>query len=587
MSAMWAAERAGCSLRSAAASASSWGWRRTGPAASCPGRARGGAQPPPAADDPRQRPDRRCGPTQPPPHPSGQRPQRGQGRTLSHAGQAIHQPAELDQQRAQPGHQHRRAHPEPAPPVPHGGVRHPKPRSHRTQPRPGRHPLQRRTDHPDHVHASKQRKRWQQRMRHTAPPAPGPDHPHPPDTAATVTQIPLIARPEHHRPVTLWAVRPRDPDPTARSLVLLDAQRARPYDGHGGRHRLGPSRSPNSYGRVLCLFRTPASCPPPRVRPKSALPFPWSPSSASHAGNKGSRGVNALWARHQWVGQGHSDGEYRALADTLRRGEISDVFFHVGPLDPDGSIPPGRYAHARALLAAMDRLAPGVRSQAYVGQVTSQGGGPLDLTRQAVRDRIVGTARTLLDLGFKGIHYDIEPVYPVDGEFLDLLERTHDLTRGRGGVLSVSLEQLELVNGMQTVAAAVLPDIHDPPRLSRSFLERVAGRVDQVAIMAYDTELPADWLVGRHFAWQAKHVTELVGDQVTVFIGVPTYAQGQPFPWAENLRSAIRGTRRGLDRLDRQPSHPVGLAIYADWTTTPDEWALYQAAWVQPGRDRR
>jgi hypothetical protein len=33
------------------------------------------------------------------------------------------------------------------------------------------------------------------------------------------------------------------------------------------------------------LFRTPASCPPPRVRPKSALPFSCSLSPASHAGN--------------------------------------------------------------------------------------------------------------------------------------------------------------------------------------------------------------------------------------------------------------------------------------------------------------
>jgi hypothetical protein len=308
---------------------------------------------------------------------------------------------------------------------------------------------------------------------------------------------------------------------------------------------------------------------------------------AAPSAEQGSRGVNALWARHQWVGQAHSDGEYRALADTLRQGEISDVFFHVGPLDPDGTIPPGRYAHARELLAAMDRLAPGVRAQAWIGQVTRQGGGPLDLDRQAVRDRIERTAKTFLDLGFDGIHYDIEPVYPVDGEFLELLDRTHDLTGGRGVVLSVSLEQLELVNGMQRVAATVLPDIHYPPRPSRSFLEQAAKRVDQVAIMAYDTELPADWLVGRHFAWQAEHVAELVGDQVTVFVGVPTYAQGQPFPWAENLRSAIRGTRRGLDRLDHQPFHPVGLAIYADWTTTPDEWALYQAAWVHPGRERR
>jgi hypothetical protein len=85
------------------------GRQPTGPASSCPGRARGGAQPPAAADDPRQRPDGRRGPTQPPRHPSSQRLKRGQDCTLSHAGQAIDQPAELDHQRAQPGHQHRRA----------------------------------------------------------------------------------------------------------------------------------------------------------------------------------------------------------------------------------------------------------------------------------------------------------------------------------------------------------------------------------------------------------------------------------------------------------------------------------------------
>jgi hypothetical protein len=294
-----------------------------------------------------------------------------------------------------------------------------------------------------------------------------------------------------------------------------------------------------------------------------------------------SQGVNGLWARHQWVGEPHREDEYRALAETVRQGEISDVFFHVGPLDPDGSIPPGRYAHARELLAAMDRLAPGVRAQAYIGQVTRRGGGPLDLTRRAVRDRIAETARSFLELGFDGIHYDIEPVYPGDAGFLDLLDRTHRLAGARGAVLSVSLEQLELVNGLQTAAAAVLPDVHYPPRPSRGFLEQVARRVDQVAIMAYDSMLPADWLVGWHFAWQAEHVTELIGDEVTVFVGVPTYAQGQPFPWAENLRSAIRGARRGLDRLDRRPAHPVGLAIYAEWTTTPDEWALYQATWVR------
>jgi hypothetical protein len=322
----------------------------------------------------------------------------------------------------------------------------------------------------------------------------------------------------------------------------------------------------------------------PAVLAAGVLLAGWIWWRAQPSAQQGSRGVNGLWARHQWVGEAHSEHDYRVLADRLRQGEISDVFFHVGPLNPDGSIPPSRYAHARELLAAMDRLAPGVRAQAYIGQVTRRGGGPLELASRAVRDRVLVTAQDFLALGFDGIHYDIEPVYPGDAGFLDLLERTHRLTGRRGAVLSVSLEQLELVNGTQTVAAAILPDVHYPPRPSRAFLEQVARRADQVAIMAYDTGLPADWLVGWHFAWQAEHVTELIGDQVTVFIGVPTYGQGQPFAFAENLRSATRGVRRGLDRLDRQPARPVGLAIFADWTTSPEEWALYQAAWVHPRR---
>lgn len=54
--------------------------------------------------------------------------------------------------------------------------------------------------------------------------------------------------------------------------------------------------------------------------------------------------------------------------------------------------------------------------------------------------------------------------------------------------------------------------------------------------------------------------------------------------WVLRGGGGAGGTRRGLDRLDRQPAHPVGLAIFAEWTTTPDEWALYQATWVHPAR---
>lgn len=291
--------------------------------------------------------------------------------------------------------------------------------------------------------------------------------------------------------------------------------------------------------------------------------------------------TNALWARHQWVGEPHTQGEYRALADTLTRGRISDVFFHVGPFDGDGSIPPRRYAYAGELLAALRGLAPGVRAQAYVGQVERSGGGPLDLRNPATRERILRTDEALLDLGFAGIHYDIEPVYPDDSGFLDLLERTHRLTGARGRALSAAVEQPTLADWTQPVFRALLPRsgrIHYPPRPTRAYLRAVADRVDQVAVMTYDSDAPTQALAGRHFARHTEDVLRLIGDRVTVFIGVPTY---RPLThWAEDLPTALRGVRQGVGALPRPPRRPYGVALYAEWTTDHHDWVTYREEWL-------
>jgi spore germination protein YaaH len=105
----------------------------------------------------------------------------------------------------------------------------------------------------------------------------------------------------------------------------------------------------------------------------------------------------------------------------------------------------------------------------------------------------MGTAERFLDLGFGGIHYDLEPIYPGDRSFLDLLTRTRTLTLRHGAVLSVAIEQLELVPGTQEVASRLVRNYHD---LTRPYLRLIAARVDQVAVMTYDTGLPADWLYG-------------------------------------------------------------------------------------------
>jgi hypothetical protein len=291
-------------------------------------------------------------------------------------------------------------------------------------------------------------------------------------------------------------------------------------------------------------------------------------------------GVNALWVGHTWVGDAHSDADYAELAEFATGHELSDLFVHAGPLLADGSIDWTANAHAAALVDAMHRVAPAVRVQAYLGQIEQRDGGPLDIHDRVVREGIIDTARRLLDEGFDGIHYDIEPIFPGDDDFLELLERTHALTGERGAVLSVAMEQLEAWPGAERAISVFWDDYHDP---TQSYLDDVARRVDQVAIMTYDSGMPTDWLFGYYMAEQTARVVDAIGDKVTVFMGVPTYDDGGRLRFhrsAENMRSGIRGVRKGLARFEPGRRADVGIAVYAAWTTDEAEWATYERDWL-------
>ncbi|MFB4311039.1 hypothetical protein [Actinomadura sp. GTD37] len=292
--------------------------------------------------------------------------------------------------------------------------------------------------------------------------------------------------------------------------------------------------------------------------------------------------TNALWARHQWVGEAHSDAEYREFGGLLKQNRITDVFFHAGPFEADGTVPASKHRYARQLIAAMREYAPGVRAQAYLGQIRMvEGKGVIDLDDPAVRERVLKTDAAFLDLGFDGIHYDFEPIYPDDRAFMTLMDRTRELTRARGRLLSVALEQPTLFDALQPVYRALVPrtgPVHYPPRPTREFLRAIADRADQVAIMTYDVALPTRSLAGWHYARHTRATLELIGDRTTVFIGIPTY---RPLmDWAEDLPVALRGVRRGVDQLDRPPRRPYGVGMYAGWTTDQGEWARYRSTWL-------
>jgi hypothetical protein len=292
-----------------------------------------------------------------------------------------------------------------------------------------------------------------------------------------------------------------------------------------------------------------------------------------------SQGQNGLWLGHEWVGESHAENEYAELATRLRDAEITDAFFHVGPLDREGRIARHRFLHAAELVRHLRRFYPELHIQAWMGQLEKRGGGPLDLSREDVRGRISQTARGFLRRGFDGIHYDIEPIYPGDENFLDLLRTTHEMTVGEGAVLSVATVQTEPFLGFGTLSRLVAKSSH---LWSADYYRKVAEHVDQVAVMMYGTGMPTDWLYGNWVRGETSKIVQLVGKDVTVFMGIPTYEERSLafHPKAENIQSGIRGVQKGLERIDQDLVRNVGIALYADWTTDRTEWSVYHRAWL-------
>ena len=121
------------------------------------------------------------------------------------------------------------------------------------------------------------------------------------------------------------------------------------------------------------------------------------------------------------------------------------------------------------------------------------------------------------------------------------------------------------------------------------YYRAVARRVDQIAIMTYDSYLPHPAL---YRAWQHRQVIEasraVDGLETQLLIGMPTSEEATRShrPSSENMASGLRGLVDGLNDAAARPSAVAGAAIYPEWETDEAEWSAYQTIWTgrQAGR---
>jgi len=285
---------------------------------------------------------------------------------------------------------------------------------------------------------------------------------------------------------------------------------------------------------------------------------------------------NAVWLAHRWLEKEQPRAQMEALLKGLARHGIGYVYPHLIPFDSAGRLPPHDREQMRSFLAVARRVAPEMKVLPWVGGLrvgykrTVQ--GTVDLADMVQRQRIVAECRGLVDEGFDGVHVNVEPVGDGNLDFLALLRAVRTAV-GPDRILSLS---------------ATRPGPISLP-IARNFFwtadyyDRVAAVADQVVVMAYDTGLPTPILYRRYVSYAAGKVTsELVRShaRARVLVGIPTYGETGLMHRAgvETLENGLLGCVAGLRGVGGGGTFE-GVALYAEWTTDPEDWEVYERVW--------
>jgi hypothetical protein len=280
------------------------------------------------------------------------------------------------------------------------------------------------------------------------------------------------------------------------------------------------------------------------------------PALARVGGTSRNQGENGLWLRYTWYFGEKSDREVEEMAANLRRRQFRYAYFHVRSIERDGSLKYRYPDRARRLTAAIKRLAPEIKAIAWVYAGNPAGKGEVDLSRDAVRKKMVEEAVWLTtECGF-------------DARFLDLLDETRAALPA-GKTLSVAAE-------------CIYPGWLRRVAWSEGYSAEVAKRCDQVAVMCYDSGA----YTPRLYVWFVQHqasvwprVAKTANPDCKVILGLPTYgpAGASHNPRAENLRLALKSVREADGK-------PDGIALFADYTTDLKEWSDYDRWWIETVR---
>ena len=282
-------------------------------------------------------------------------------------------------------------------------------------------------------------------------------------------------------------------------------------------------------------------------------------------------GPAASWATSSghdglWLGPGSvADVAGRGrLAARIRASGVADVYVPAGPVSATGELAPA--PGTASFVSWFRRTFPHVQVCAWL--TGTVGRGHLDLDDGATQRALVASARSRLRAGFTGISYDLAPVASGDAGLLAVLDQTRAL---HPAVLSVDTPKLEPLTGMGLPAALIM---RHPVFWASAYLGQVASRVNQVAVLGFDTGMPlSSWYSG-YVERETSVALHAVPARVGLVMAAPANGGSD-----ESVAATIHGARVALTATGRRQAL-FGVGLYTAGTATASDWAAYQADWV-------
>lgn len=281
-------------------------------------------------------------------------------------------------------------------------------------------------------------------------------------------------------------------------------------------------------------------------------------------------GIHAAWLSVEWTSAPIDPVKIEALNEQSRLYHFHYLYPYTTYLQADGTFN-DTYDQAGAFVQAFRGVNRETKVLAWVGvPLTNRYAfgvqGWVDLSDETTRRHLVDFVEQLVtENGFDGVHLNVETVWDQDPDFLTLLDEVN-ATLDDDLIISIAGSHWS-------------PEVLEPLglRWSRSYYQNVAERVDQIAVMTYDSRAVHPAVYRFWMREQVQGIADSIADrgaELLLGVSVSDEATSTHTPAIESLEEGLAGLcAGGRDAVD-------GVALYAAWETDEEEWEMWRA-WVE------